>query len=156
GHARFPPHLHPGAVATRLSRHFLRLPRHRRRELCDRHRPLAAFLDDAWRDVGHVRRHADLEGARERAAYVFRGFVGSFSLGVSSRPLRASVASSTPLLPSLAKRSSRRNSSSEYRLQTFCIDCCIGTKSRPILAADSGTTAMNTLRRSLSSRSRRT
>ncbi len=43
---------------------FRGLPRHRRRELCHRHRPLAAFLDDARRHVGHVRRGAALQAQR--------------------------------------------------------------------------------------------
>ena len=53
---------------------FVRLPRHRRREFYHRHRPLAAFLDDAGRDVGHVRRRAALDG--ERACYPRAGFRG--------------------------------------------------------------------------------
>ena len=47
-----------------LSRDLRRLPRHRRRELHHRHRPLAALLDDAGRDVGHVRRRRALEGGQ--------------------------------------------------------------------------------------------
>ncbi len=57
-----PLHLRPRALAADLSRDLLGLSRHRRRELHHRHRPLAAFLDDAGRDVGHVRRRRALEG----------------------------------------------------------------------------------------------
>ena len=55
-------HLRPRALAADLSGDLRRLPRHRRREFYHRHRPLAAFLDDAGRDVGHVRRRAALDG----------------------------------------------------------------------------------------------
>ena len=41
---------------------FAAYPRHGRRKLHHRHRPLAALLDDAGRDVGHVRRRAALQG----------------------------------------------------------------------------------------------
>ena len=56
--------LRPRALAARLSRDLRGLPRHRRRKLHHRHRPLAALLDDAGRDVGHVRRRRTLEGRR--------------------------------------------------------------------------------------------
>jgi hypothetical protein len=57
-----PAHLRPCALAACLYRGLLRLRRHRRRKLRDRHRPLAALLDDAGRDVGHDRSRAGLQG----------------------------------------------------------------------------------------------
>ena len=62
-----PAHLRQGALAARLSRHLRRVPRHRRHEFRDRHRPLAALLDDAGRDVGHVRRRTALAGDSDQA-----------------------------------------------------------------------------------------
>ena len=59
---RLPLHLRPRALAAHLSRDLLGLPRHRRRKLHHRHRPLAALLDDAGLHVGHVRRRAALQG----------------------------------------------------------------------------------------------
>jgi hypothetical protein len=56
-----PPRLRARALAARLSCDLRGVPRHGRRELCDRHRPLAAFLDDAGGDVGDVRRRAGLQ-----------------------------------------------------------------------------------------------
>ena len=49
------------ALAADLSRDLRGVPRHRRRKLYHRHRPLAALLDDAGRDVGHVRRRRALD-----------------------------------------------------------------------------------------------
>ena len=55
------PRLRPRALAARLSRDLRGVPRHGRRKLHHRHRPLAALLDDAGRDVGHVRRRTALQ-----------------------------------------------------------------------------------------------
>ena len=52
----------PRALAARLSGDLRGVPGHGRRKLHHRHRPLAALLDDAGRDVGHVRRRAALQG----------------------------------------------------------------------------------------------
>ena len=62
--------LRPRALAARLSRDLRGVPRHRRRKLRHRHRPLAALLDDAGRDVGHVRRRAALQGGRLDNAFM--------------------------------------------------------------------------------------
>jgi hypothetical protein len=53
-------HLRPRALATGLSRNLRGVSGNGRRKLHHRHRPLAAFLDDAGRDVGHVCRCAAL------------------------------------------------------------------------------------------------
>jgi hypothetical protein len=69
-------HVFASALATRLSGDLCSVPRHGRRKFCDRHRPLAAFLDDAGRDVGHVRRRAGLQGDRGSGAHgACEGFV---------------------------------------------------------------------------------
>ena len=60
--------LRPRALAAGLSRDLRGLPRHRRRKLHHRYRPLAALLDDARRHVGHVRRRRTLEGGAAIAA----------------------------------------------------------------------------------------
>ena len=61
-HHGISPRLRPRALAARLSRDLRGVSRHGRRKLRHRHRPLAALLDDAGRDVGHVRRRATLQG----------------------------------------------------------------------------------------------
>ena len=99
GDPRLSPHLHPRALAANLSGGVRRLPRHRRRELHHRHRPLAAFLHDAGRDVGSVRRGTALQrglGAR-RHRRGRAGFLAPPSLGASISPFSFSVASSTAL-----------------------------------------------------------
>ena len=78
------------------------LPRHGRRELHHRHRPLAAFLDDAGRDVGHVRRRGALQGqrrsgAQRRGVGFLTGLARRFSAGASTVALSASVAASIVL-----------------------------------------------------------
>ena len=59
-----------GTLAARLSGDLRGLPRHRRHELRDRHRPLAALLDDAGDDVGHVRRRTALPGDHRSAVEI--------------------------------------------------------------------------------------
>ena len=86
-----PLRLRPRALAARLSRDLRRVPRHRRRKLHHRHRPLAALLDDAGRDVGHVRRRAALAGERRSGAQPRAGFraLSALAFGAVDRSLRA-------------------------------------------------------------------
>src|SRR5690348_11302107 len=109
-HPRLQTPLRQGTLAERLSCDFLRLPRYRRRELYHRHRPLAAFLDDARSHVGHDRRRAALQGFRRATVHVRRSLVAGLPEGLlpeglllaglasgeSSMAFNASVASSTP------------------------------------------------------------
>ena len=120
----------PRALAARLSGDLRRLRRHRRRELRHRHRPLAALLDDAGRDVGHVRRRAALQGDGRRAAAhdARRGFVApGFSLGASITVLSCVVASSIALVVVVGKTQQQFQFVIRIASRRFCIACCIGT-----------------------------
>ncbi len=92
--------LRPRALATRLSRDLRGVSGDGRRKLHHRHRPLAALLDDAGRDVGDVRRRATLQGNLKSAAHGARaGFVAPARLpfGASIIVLSSAVAASIVL-----------------------------------------------------------
>ena len=84
----FPARFHPRALAARLSGDLLGVSGYGRRKLHHRHRPLAALLDDAGRDVGHVRRRATLQVNRGSAPH---GSRASFLAPPARLPSGASI-----------------------------------------------------------------